>query len=232
MKIHFLIKVKNMLKLKSYFQRPEKGYDPVPLAYAQKYTDFEFKKVDSELVNKIGAFSNGFANKTLLDLGAGPGQYSIEFAKQGALVTWHDISKNYLEIASQKSRGEKMNIKFSLGYLESAQGKFDILFNRICWYYCINDYKFAGLIYSLVNSGGYGYIIVNNENWLFNKLKTEKWIKRVYLSINFWLNDFFDIKFIHIHPSHKKLKKVFSQFHFTYINIEKEKLNTVISFKK
>lgn len=221
-----------MLKLKSYFQRPEKGYDPVPLAYAQGYTDFEFKKIDRELVRKLEIFANGFANKTLLDLGGGPGQYSIEFAKQGAFVTWHDISKNYLDIASKKSKTEEVEIKFSLGYLESAKGKFDILFNRICWYYCINDYKFAGLIYSLVNDGGYGYIIVNNENWFFDKIKTEKLIKKAFLSINYWFNEFLDIKFIHIHPSHRKLKKAFSKFNFTYINIEREKLNTIISFKK
>ncbi|TCC92725.1 class I SAM-dependent methyltransferase [Pedobacter hiemivivus] len=221
-----------MLKLKSYFQRPEKGYDPVPLAYAAGYTDFEFKKIDTELVNKIGIFSDGFTNKTLLDLGGGPGQYSIEFAKQGAAVTWHDISKNYLDIASQKSKTEDVDIKFSLGYLESAKGKYDILFNRICWYYCFNDYKFADLIVSLVNDGGYGYIIVNNENWLFSKIKKEKLVKKIYLSLNYWFNEIFDIKFIHIHPSHKKLKKVFSKFNFSYLNVERENLNTVISFKK
>jgi SAM-dependent methyltransferase len=221
-----------MLKLKSYFQRPEKGYDPVPLEYADKYADFEFKKIDAELINKIGIFTGGFTNKSLLDLGGGPGQYSIEFAKQGATVTWHDISKNYLDIISQKSKIEEVDIKLSLGYLEGAKGKFDILFNRICWYYCINDYKFAALIYSLVNDGGYGYIILNNENYLFTKIKKEKLVKKVYLSINYWFNEVFDIKFIHIHPSHKKLQKAFSKFNFSYISIERENLNTVISFKK
>jgi SAM-dependent methyltransferase len=221
-----------MLKLKSYFQRPEKGYDPVPLAYAQGYTDFEFKKVDADLVNEIGIFSNGLTNKTLLDLGGGPGQYSIEFAKRGAAVTWHDISKNYLDIARQKSKIEGVDIQFSLGYLENAKGKFDILFNRICWYYCINDYKFADLIYSLVKDGGYGYIVVNNESWLFEKIKKERRLKKAFLSINFWINEIFDIKFIHIHPSHKKLKKVFSKFNFSILNIERDKLNTVIVFQK
>jgi SAM-dependent methyltransferase len=221
-----------MLKLKSYFQRPEKGYDPVPLTYAQGYTDFEFKKVDTDLVNEIGTFSNGFTNKTLLDLGGGPGQYSIEFAKRGATVTWHDISKNYLDIARQKSEIEGVDIQFSLGYLENAKGKFDILFNRICWYYCINDYKFADLLYSLVKNGGYGYIVVNNESWLFEKIKKERRLKKAFLSINYWINEIFDVKFIHIHPSHKKLKKVFSKFKFSYLNIKRDKLNTVIVFQK
>lgn len=221
-----------MLKLKSYFQRPEKGYDPVQLAHAQKYTDYEFKTIDLELVNTIKVFANGYINKKLLDLGGGPGQYSIEFAKQGATVTWHDISKNYLNIASQKSKIEKVDINFSLGYLENVKGEFDILFNRICWYYCINDYKFADLIYSLVNNGGYGYIIVNNENWLFSNMKKESLAKQTYLIVNYWLNEFFNIKFIHIHPSHKKIKKIFSKFNFSYLKIERDKMNTVISFKK
>lgn len=72
-----------MLWLKYHLQKPEKGFDPVPKAFAEKYAANEYKKIDSKVIDFIKTHLGDFENKTLLDLGAGPGQYNtlITFSK-------------------------------------------------------------------------------------------------------------------------------------------------------
>ena len=221
-----------MLKIKYYLQRPEDGFDPVPLPYAKSYAEAEYNKFNPDLVEELENRIGNIAKKTLIDLGAGPGQYSIEFAKRAAKVTWHDISKNYLKIAEQHAQSNNLNINFSLGYLEEAKGCYDILFNRICWYYCIDDYKFASLIYTLVNKGGYAFILVNNNDFLFNQIKNYSFIKRNVIKVFYAINEKLNIKLIHVHPSHNKLRRVFSEYKFERFDIEKLGNNTLIFFKK
>lgn len=221
-----------MVKLKYYFQRPEKGYDPVPAAFAAKYADNEYQKLDNDVVDKICGQLGALENRTLLDLGGGPGQFSLAFAQRGAQVTWHDISQNYLKIAREKAKNNKVKINFSLGYLEEAKGKFDVLFNRICWYYCLNDKQFAHQIYDLLNVGGKGLIIVNNEDFLNKELQVERPLKKLIIKFSFWLNEKLGIKLTHVHPSHQKLKNIFSKLKFQNLNIERNGHNTLITFNK
>ena len=72
-----------VLWLKYHLQKPEKGFDPVPKAFAEKYAANEYKKIDSKVIDFIKTHLGDFENKTLLDLGAGPGQYNtlITFSK-------------------------------------------------------------------------------------------------------------------------------------------------------
>lgn len=221
-----------MLWLKYHLQKPEKGFDPVPKAFAEKYAANEYKKIDSKIIDFIKTHLGDFENKTLLDLGAGPGQYSIEFARRGAKVTWHDISQNYLTIAKAKAQDENILVNFSLGYLEEAHGKFDIIFNRICWYYCINDYRFAKCIYNLIKENGYGFIVVNNEKFLQQELAKESGFRKIAIKMSFWLNENFNIKLTHVHPSHKKLSKIFARLNFRHLHLEQCGHNTLITFNK
>ncbi|MCX2573975.1 class I SAM-dependent methyltransferase [Pedobacter sandarakinus] len=221
-----------MIRLKYYFQRPEKGFDPVPLSHAATYADHEFRKFNTDFIDEMVNQEVSFSGKSLLDLGGGPGQYSLAFAKKGAQVTWHDISRNYLNIVKNKAKQEKVNIKYSLGYLEDAHGTYDIVFNRICWYYCINDYAFAKHIYQLVNDGGYAFIMINNDNFLQKELQKESRLKKSIIKFSFWLNEKLNVKLTHVHPSHAKLKKVFAKYHFSEFNIQRTGLNTLITFKK
>jgi len=221
-----------MLWLKYYLQKPEKGFDPVPKHFAEKYAANEYEKLDHTTVDVIERQIAGFENKSILDLGAGPGQYSIAFAKKGAEVTWHDISKNYLEIAKSITKTENVGLHFSLGYLEEANGKFDMVFNRICWYYCINDYKLAKCIYNLVKENGYGFIIVNNEKYLQKELEKESGFKKHAIKMSYWLNENFNIKLTHVHPSHRKLCKIFTSLNFKSLQLEQHGHNTLITFKK
>ena len=176
----------------SRWHHPDRGWDPVKKDYAQRYAEEEWLDIDGRVVAQLEQWSGGLQGKRLLDLGGGPAQYSIAFAKRGALVTWHDVSRNYLDIAQAKAKEHGVNIAFSLGYLEDAErflaSGFDIVFNRICWYYARDDRVFADLVYRLVRPGGVGYVDVPNAESMYTKLsgtiRFRTWLNaRTYLKI-------------------------------------------------
>jgi 2-polyprenyl-3-methyl-5-hydroxy-6-metoxy-1,4-benzoquinol methylase len=144
------------------FQRPEQGWDPVSQESAELYARHEWANVDERIVDELERQLGSLEGKRVLDLGGGPGQFSVAFAKRGAVVVWHDISRFYQALSERRAEEAQVTIEFSLGYLEDAQRlvgtPFDLVFNRICWYYCINDAAFARLFYALVKPGGAGYV--------------------------------------------------------------------------
>jgi len=149
-------------EIHAWFFRPNNGWDPVPAAHVEQYAAHEWSHVNESLVTEIETWVGGLQGKRVLDLGGGPGQYSAAFARRGAKVTWHDVSRRYLELASARSKSAGLDIHYSLGYLESAErfvsDPFDLLFNRICWNYSMSDSRFASLLYRLVKPGGYGFV--------------------------------------------------------------------------
>lgn len=142
--------------------RPERGWDPIPVDYARAYADAEYGGFDPGLVVDLERRIGPLAGRRVLDLGAGPGQYSIAFARAGADVVWHDVSRNYLSIARAAAEDAGVSVRFSLGYLEDAAKfsaqPFDLVFNRICWRYSFDDRAFADMLIRLVAPGGAGYV--------------------------------------------------------------------------
>ncbi len=143
--------------------RVDEGWDPIPADYAELYAEKAWHIYNSEaLVDRLSELAHGLENKRVLDLGGGPGQYSVLFARRGARVTWHDVSRQYEKIASARFLAAGVQIERSLGYLEDAQkfgpASFDIVFSRVSWMYCRNDRHFARLLMSLVRPGGLAYI--------------------------------------------------------------------------
>ena len=184
----------------------EAGYDPVPLEHARSYTQTEWEIFNPAIVNVLEARIGGFEGKRILDLGAGPGQFAIEFAKRGGKVTWHDISRNYRAIVQDLAAAQGVELAYSLGYLEEASRlldhPFDLVFNRICWIYCANDFAFARLIHGLIRPGGWGY--VNSDYWLENMDR----LTRFRLAVNTHTG----IKLGHIIPPRGRLEKYFRGF--------------------
>jgi ubiquinone/menaquinone biosynthesis C-methylase UbiE len=57
------------------------GWDPISPEYAKEYDRFASNKIDTVLVKRLDALSGGLEEKRILDLGGGPGHYSVLFAK-------------------------------------------------------------------------------------------------------------------------------------------------------
>jgi SAM-dependent methyltransferase len=158
------------------------------------------------MVDVLEAKVGGFQGKRILDLGGGPGQFAVEFAKRGGLVTWHDISKHYSLIVEELAKANGVELALSLGYMEEASKfvghPFDLVFNRICWMYCVNDFEFAKLIHDLIRPGGWGY--VNSDYWIENMAAS--------LRFRYAINAHTGIKIGHIIPPPGRLEKYFRGF--------------------
>jgi 2-polyprenyl-3-methyl-5-hydroxy-6-metoxy-1,4-benzoquinol methylase len=180
-------------------QRPERGWDPVPAEHARQYSRSEWQSVNEPLLDQLDDWVGGLAGKRVLDLGGGPGQYSVAFARRGARVTWFDVSRNYQTLA-QANAAERLvadRMQFRLGYMDDAPRllaeTYDLVFNRICWYYGRSDRSFADVVYRLVCPGGSGYIDTTNS--LFNTAQLSASAR-----MRTWLNVACSIKIGHPYP--------------------------------
>jgi SAM-dependent methyltransferase len=151
--------------LHSLFCRVERGWDPIPADYAEQYAKLAWKERSPALVDQLEQRVGGLRDRRVLDLGGGPGQYSVLFAQRGAQVTWHDVSRTYQKIAMRYAHEAGVKLTLSLGYLEAANvlaaNPFDLVFCHICWYYGRSDRGLARLVYSLVKPGGIGCVVCN-----------------------------------------------------------------------
>lgn len=189
------------------FNRPEKGWDPISPAYAARYSEIAWKQgVNEALLDELDRWLGGLAGKRVLDLGGGPGHYSVAFAKRHALVTWHDVSRAYREIAERKASEQTVQITFAIGHMDDAaklhREPFDLVFSRICWSYGFADHSFADVFFNLVKPGGVGYVDTEHSG---ARDPNSSWS----VSARTWLNDRLAIKIGHPLPPHGRLAKLF-----------------------
>lgn len=183
----------------SELQRPERGWDPVPAEHAQEYGRAEWQSVNEHLLDQLEDWLGGLAGKRVLDLGGGPGHYSVAFARRGASVTWFDVSRNYQAMAQAKAAEMLVadRVQFCLGYMDDASRllpeRYDLVFNRICWNYGRSDRAFADVVYQLVRPGGWGYIDATNTLFNADKLSASARLRT-------WLNAACSIKIGHPYP--------------------------------
>lgn len=204
-------------RLKAYFQQPQKGWDPVSAAYAAQYAQVNLHAIDENLLKIFNEWCGGFKGKSLVDLGAGPGQYTLAFLERGARVTWWDVSRHYLDLAKKQIREQGLEATYVLDYMDHLQGQYDLLFNRVCWYYCFNDTAFLKTIYEAMAPGGAACLVLHNEYRVFhNQLP---WYKKFALQATFYLNEWFNIKIGHVMPSTKKIHRIFGAYPFREIQI-------------
>jgi SAM-dependent methyltransferase len=199
---------------------PKKGFDPVPKEYAIQYSEKVYLNIDNELIKDVLYFFGEIKDKTLVDLGGGPGQYSIEFAKLGAKLIWHDISKNYLEIVQKKAKESDIKIhKFILDYMDSINYPIDFVFSRVCFYYSINDRTFLNRIIKCLNNGGKAYITLHNEDFIPSNTNQQNKLKKIISNLFAKLNNVTGIKIGHPHMSKKRIEKLFSSFKVNSLQI-------------
>jgi len=219
-------------QLHARFHRPQDGWDPVPMAHAAKYADAEWAAIDERLIDIIEKWIGGFAGKRVLDLGAGPGQYSVAFARRGASVTWHDVSNKYQDYAREKALQFNVSdqIHFSLGYMDHAADmlpdRYDLIFNRICWCYSMTDDTFADMLYGLVAPGGFAY--VDTTHSAFRQDQLSLWGRGTT-----WLNSTIGFKVGHPHPPRGRIAKLFMRHPLRKITVDYgAKWNDRIWFEK
>jgi len=197
-------------RLHSWLHRPESGWDPVPQHHALEYGTQEWSLgVDHRLLDELEERLGGFAGKQVLDLGGGPGQYTVAFAKLGADVTWFDVSRRYRDFAEQKAREARVKAEFILGYMDDScrilRRQFDLVFNRICWSYCVNDFSFAAVVYRLLKPGGWAFIDTNHSGVGLEAAGLG-------LRARIWMNDALGIKIGHPYPPRGRVEKLFRRF--------------------
>ncbi|MCW4020633.1 MAG: methyltransferase domain-containing protein [Candidatus Bathyarchaeota archaeon] len=107
-------------------EHAEEFHDEIADWYSQrKKGSYEFKIQLPAILNLLGDLQG----KRLIDIGCGPGVYSLELAKRGADVLGVDISQKMLDKA--RNNAETANVKLTLrkSYahsLPSKDGSFDI----------------------------------------------------------------------------------------------------------
>jgi len=193
----------------SLFQDPKKGFDPVPakhvdMYFEQAYNGQRFNKSIIDLLKKYTSIKN----KKVLDLGAGPGQYTKYFVEQGADTYYHDISKGYFQLFKEKFPDLKFTA--TLDYLDHFQGKYDLIFNNVCFNYCMDDRKFVKKIAQGLHSNGIFFGVLCNEN-VFNKELSKN---AFFIKMQFLLNDIFGIKIGHPFTGKKRIKRLFAKKYF------------------
>lgn len=204
-------------RLHSWLHRPENGWDPVSEEHAQYYAEAQWQRFDevAALVAELEERVQGLENKTVLDLGGGPGHYSVAFALRGAHVTWHDVSGRYQRMVHARAAENGVKVESSLGYLEQAEKflrqPFDLVFNRGCWFYCRNDRAFAKLIHHLVAPGGAGYVESNTP--AFDRIEGKR-------RLQYFLNDHFHYKIGHPHPPHGRIAALLRRFPVDHLSTD------------
>lgn len=92
----------------------------------EEYITFKTKTELQHLFEKVN-----FKNKTVLDIGCGPGRLSFEIAKRSKSVKGIDISSGFIDYANEiKSKLNYTNISFENISLQEMKSKikFDIIF--------------------------------------------------------------------------------------------------------
>ena len=214
--------------LHTLLHRVENGWDPIPSSYASSYAEFAWNGRCPEVVYDLASRAGGLAGKRVLDLGGGPGQYSILFAQHGADVTWHDVSHEYESITRQRAAIARVSMSYSLGYLEDARrfvtAPFDLVFCRVCWYYSRSDRVFARLLYSLIKPGGVGYVECNTPEFS----QPHSW--RV---AQYWLNNYLWLKVGHPMPPHGRIAALLQRYDIRDMTLDySSRLRDIVVFTK
>jgi len=195
-------------------------WDPAKGETVQKYINKDrFSNIDYRAVENIENHFE-FKNKQVLDLGAGVGNYSVEFLKRGSYVDWLDISNRFMETIKEYVNNDKELKKHRISFINKnineiskINKKYDLIFIRLCWRYCFSEKKFSQNIDKCLKDGGILYI---REEYLKNSDKS--------LSLKKSIQNYFYLRFNYKigHPCPKKnhIGKIFKTFSYTLLHYE------------
>lgn len=110
----------NRNKTQKYFEREHADFDATYSHNPGKIKDFVRwaqyrygkKHIKGRLQALVDLVGDNIQNSKILEVGFGPGYYSIELAKKGAKVTGIDYSKGMVEVAKHNARKDNLDIDF------------------------------------------------------------------------------------------------------------------------
>jgi cyclopropane fatty-acyl-phospholipid synthase-like methyltransferase len=94
-------------------------------------------KADPEVIDAVKNFCVDAPGASVLDIGAGPGTMSLEFARMGYSVTASDISATSLETAKLRAEASGLAGKITFQVMDVRtpfKGRFDIVNDRGCFH--------------------------------------------------------------------------------------------------
>jgi 2-polyprenyl-3-methyl-5-hydroxy-6-metoxy-1,4-benzoquinol methylase len=197
-------------KIHSWLHRPEKGWDPISKNHLAFYTEYAWQMYDEAVLDELEREIGSLRGLDVLDLGGGPGQYTIGFARRGCNVVWHDVSHGYRDFALEKAKqaGVLDSIQFSIGYMDEAPSilkrQFDLVFNRGCFFYGFSESSFIRVILSLIRPGGYGYIDTHHSRFKRDELSLSALFRTV-------LNEKTGLKIGHPHPPRGRIPAILAK---------------------
>ena len=107
-------------------EQAEEAWDKLANWYsARKKGSYEFKIQLPAILNLLG----NLRGKSLIDIGCGPGTYSVEFAKRGANVLGLDLSQKMLDKAGNNAKMADINLmlqKADARLIRCPDNSFDI----------------------------------------------------------------------------------------------------------
>ena len=107
--------------------------------------------IQKELINVVDEY---FVNiSSVLDIGCGTGESSIELSKRGFDVTGIDISPTAIELSKNKVGGD--NVKFEVCdiFKKSLNKSYDLVIDIGCFHHNLNKH-FVEIVYQSLNSNG------------------------------------------------------------------------------
>jgi ubiquinone/menaquinone biosynthesis C-methylase UbiE len=130
------------------------GYHKRDILPDKKLLDFLFSIRDVWIQDKIDRFPKGIS---VLDVGCGEGQSSIEFAKKGFQVTGIDISNKRIEKAIRKAEKESLTINFLVGDFEITEFQnnfFDLIYCKAILHHMPNISQDLDQMNIILKKGG------------------------------------------------------------------------------
>ena len=210
--------------------RNQKNWDPVSSDYANEYYKSDLKNgLNKKYLKMLDREDFIYSGSKILDVGAGPGIYTEEFAKLGSIIFWQDISKSFFEIAYKNLESKNYQLTFINEQIEVCMKKMkniDLIFSRLSFYYAKNDKEFFIDAYNSLNLNGYLLIDCNTYERFTYKAKLSEQLQ-IFLYHNF------NIKIGHPLPTHKMIYRLAKNNGFQIVNNEYDtKTNICILLKK